>query len=72
MFATNGNTSAVRIRFFGADKADHFGIDHLFVAFMRDFLVADDLEFIGSLDTLTFVGGVVTNALAEATEFVGV
>ena len=61
MVATNGNTSAVGVRFFGVDKADHFGIDNLLVAFMRDVLVADDLECIGALDTLTFVGGVVTN-----------
>ena len=39
---------------------------------MRNVLVADDLEGVGAFDTLTCVGGVGTNALAEATKFVGV
>ena len=72
MFATNGNTSAVRIRFFGADKADHFGIYDLITEFLKNFLVADDLEGVGAFDTLTCVGGVGTNTLAEATEIIGV
>ena len=38
---------------------------------MRNVLVVDELEGVGAFDTLTCVGGVGTNALAEATNFVG-
>ena len=62
----------VGIIFFGADKADHFGIGDLLASVMRNVLVVDDLEGGGAFDTLTFVAGVGTNALAEATKFVGV
>ena len=61
--ANNGNTSAVRISFFGVDKADHFGIGDLLTAVLRNVLVADDLEGVGAFDTLTCVGGVGTNTL---------
>ena len=39
---------------------------------MRNVLVEDELECVGAYDTLICVGGVGTNALAEATEFIGV
>ena len=39
---------------------------------MRNVLVGNDLEGVDAFDTLTCVGGVGTNALEEATEFVGV
>ena len=39
---------------------------------MRDVLVEDELEGVGAFDSLNCVGGVRTNSLAEATEFVGV
>ena len=72
MVAINGNTSVFGIRFFGADKADHFIIDDLLAAIVRNILVAGDLEGVGAFDTLTCVVGVGTNALAEANKFVGV
>ena len=53
-------------------KADHFGIGDLLEAIIRNVLVANELEGVGAFDTLTCVGGVVANALVEATEFVGV
>ena len=53
-------------------KVDHFGIGDLLVAVVHNVLVADDLEGVGTLDTLIYVGGVGTNSLAEATKFVGV
>ena len=39
---------------------------------MQNVLSSDDLEGVGAFDTLTCVGGVGTNALAEATKFIGV
>ena len=72
MVATNGNTSAVRISFFGVGKADHLGMGDLLTAIMRNVLIAYDLEGVGAFDTLTYVGGFGTNTLAEATNFVGV
>ena len=54
------------------DKADQFIIGDLLAAVMRNLLVTDDLFGVGAFDTLTCVGGVGTNALAEAIEFVGV
>ena len=68
----HGNTSAVGIRFFGADKADYFGIGDLLAVVVRNVLIADDLEGVGAFDTLTCVGGVGNNALVDATEFIGV
>ena len=64
--------SAFGIRFLRADKAYYFGIGDLLAAVVRNFLVAKYLEGIGTFYTLTCVGGVGSNALAEATEFVGV
>ena len=64
--------SAVGIRFFGADKADQFGICDILTAVMSNVIVADYLEGVGAFETLTCVGGVGTNALEEATKFVGV
>ena len=63
-------TGAFRIRFFGAYKADHFGIGDLLMAVLRDFLLSDDVEDVGSFDTLSCVGGVGTNTLTEAIKFV--
>ena len=57
---------------FGVYKVDHFGIGDLLVAVVQNVLVADDLEGVGTLGTLIYVGGVGTNSLAEATKFVGV
>ena len=54
------------------DKSAHFGIGDLFAAFVRNVLVENDLEGVGAFYTLTYVGGVGTNALAVATKFVGV
>ena len=42
------------------------------MAVVRNILVVNDLEGVGDFYTLTYFGGVVSNALAEATEFVGV
>ena len=53
------------------DKAEHFGIGDLLEAVLRNVLVADDLEGAGAFGTLTCVGGVGTNALAEANKFIG-
>ena len=72
MVSANGNTSAVGINFFGADKADHFGIGDLLAAVVRNVLVADVLGGVGAFDTLNYVGGVGTNDLEEATDFIGV
>ena len=63
---------AVQNRFFGLDKADHFGIGDLLTAVLRNVLVADELEGVGDFDTLSSVGGVGTNTLTETTKFVGV
>ena len=57
---------------FGADKADYFGICDLLTAVLRNVIVADELEGIGAFYTLSYVGGVGTNTLTEATKFVGV
>ena len=66
----------IRVRlgsvFLETDKADYFGIGDLLAKFMRNVLVEDELECVGAYDTLFCVGGVGTNALAEATEFIGV
>ena len=70
--AANGNTGAFRIRFFGADKADHFVIGDLITAVLRNVLVADYLEVVGAFYTLSCVGGVGTNTFSEATTFVRV
>ena len=72
MVSTNGNTSAVGISLFRADKEDHFGIGDILAAVVRNVLVANDFEGVGAFDTLTCVDGVGNNALAEATDFVGV
>ena len=64
--------SAVGIRFLGANKIDHFGIGDLLAAAVWNVLVADDLQGICAFDTLTCIGGVGTNALEEATKFIGV
>ena len=72
MVSANGNKSAVGISFFGAYKADQFGIGDLLAAVVHNVLVADDLEGVGAFDTLTCVGGVGNNALVDATEFIGV
>ena len=37
-----------------------------------DVLISDDPEGVGTFDTLTGLGGVGANALAEAAEFIGV
>ena len=42
------------------------------MALLRNVLVADDIEGVGAFDTFTCVGGVVTNALSEATDSIGV
>ena len=64
--------SALGISLFRADKAYRFGIVDILEVVVRNFPVAYDLEGVGAFDTLPCVGGVRTNALAEATEFVGV
>ena len=56
----------------GADKEDQFGIGDILAAVVRNVLVADDFEGVGAFETFTCDGGVVTNALAEATKFIGV
>ena len=40
------------------------------MAVLRNVLVAYDLEGVGAFDTLSYVGGVGTNTLAEATKFI--
>ena len=65
--AANGNMSSVGIRLFSAYKAYHFVIVDPLAAVVRNVLVANDLEGVGDFDTLTCVGGVVTNILAEST-----
>ena len=42
------------------------------MAVVRNILVVNDLEGVGDFYTLTCVGGVVSNGLAETTKFVGV
>ena len=42
------------------------------MAVVRNVLVADDLEGVGAFDTLDCDGGVGTNTLSEATEFIGI
>ena len=63
--------SAVGISLFRADKADHFGIVDLLTSVVRNILVANDLGGVGDFDTLACIGGVGTDALAEATKFFG-
>ena len=68
--SNNGNTSAVRISFFGVDKADHFGIGDLLTVVLSNVIVADDLEGVVAFDKFPCVSGVGTNTLTDATKFV--
>ena len=54
------------------DKSYNFGISDFLMAVLQNVIVANDLEGVGAFDTLTCFSEVLTDVLAEATEFVGV
>ena len=70
--ATNGDTRAVGVDFFGADFVDHFGVSDFFAVVCGDIFEADDEEGVGAFDAFARAVGRGPNALAEPAEFVGV
>ena len=60
------------VGFFREYKTDHFGVGDLFATLLWDVLILDDLEDIGNFDKLASLGGVGSDTLAEAAEFIGV
>ena len=72
MVAVYGDASAIRIQFFGADFADHFGVSDFLAAVEGNVVVVNDAEGVSAGDSF---GGAIccrANALTEAAQFVGV
>ena len=72
VIAVDGDTGAIGVGFFRADKTDHFGVGGSFAPILWDVLVKDELEGIGTFDELVGLGGFGSDALAEAADFIGV
>ena len=52
------------------DETDHFGLGDLFATLLWIFFISDDLEGISAFDTLAVLGGVGSDTLEEAAEFI--
>ena len=50
MVASNGDTSAIKIRFYGADFADYLGVCDFFAAVGGDGVVVNYRESAGAID----------------------
>ena len=72
MVASNGDTSAIKIRFYGADFADYLGVCDFFAVIGRNGIVVDGKEGIGAV--YAFAGGVRVGAdtLAEMAQLIRV
>ena len=70
--AADGNAGAIRVGFFRADETDHFVVDDIFAMLLWGVLISDDFVCTSAFDTLSGLGGVGANTLAEAAKFIGV
>ena len=72
VIAADGDAGAIGVGLFRACDTYHFGVGDLFAMLLWDVLISDDLEGIGAFDTLSSLGGVGADTLAEAAEFIRV
>jgi hypothetical protein len=72
MVATYGDASAIWIRFFGADYADHFGVSDFFAAVEGNVIIVDEVEGVSAVDAFGGTTCCEANALTEAAQFIGV
>ena len=68
--ASNGDTSTIRIGFFGADFADYLGVCDSFAAVGGDGIVVNDERGVGTADVFAGVIRVSADALAETAQFI--
>ena len=70
--AVNGDARAVGIVFFGADFANHFGVNDFFAAVGGDILEADEEEGVGAFGAFAPAVGRGADALEDPDKLVGV
>ena len=72
VLATYGDASAIGVVLVWLDFTHDFGVGDLLGEVTGDFIVCNDKEGVGTLDTWAQAGGIFANALTDMAELVGV